>query len=490
MNLTAGTALSNGKYVLNTQLGKGVFNLTYRATNTQSNQTVIIRTLAEHLRQHSEFEAFKQHFLEIAERLKRCKNRHLVQVLDSFEDDGCPYLVMEYIPGQTLAEFIQTNVLTEAKAIDCIRQIGSALSALHKVGLLHRDVKPQTIIRRDNTDCFVLTEFDMTDKFSVGMMQTQANLCSVGYASLEHHSFEEKRTPATDIYGLAATLYCLLYKNPPLPAPVRQALQGQGSSHLFLPDSHQANPNISSALKQALWRGLEITAQKRPQTVDDWLSLLPKPKKTITAQPSLQECLVTQPQPDKKAPPQLKRIQKTVKPAAADSKTSPPSTPQNNQKPQRLPLDHVPTKLSHPVTSRSEGVGNQNPYKEESKGKSIGKSTGTHTRKIKPTGMGKVSGNASPTPVLINSQNIASTPLNFPVSEEALVQDSPVQLQQFYKKSLFPALLMTGAIAASVGLGFGFALRINAPKEPGSTIFHTEQSFPPRSNWPGSEHQL
>lgn len=489
MNLTAGTALSNGKYVLNTQLGKGVFNLTYRATNTESNQTVIIRTLAEHLRQHSEFEPFKQHFLEIAERLKRCKHRHLVQVLDSFEDDGCPYLVMEYISGQTLAEFIQTNILTEAKAIDCIRQIGSALSTLHKVGLLHRDVKPQSIIRRDNTDCFVLTEFDMTDKFSVGMMQTQANLCSVGYASLEHHSFEEKRTPATDIYGLAATLYCLLYKNPPLPAPVRQALQAQGSSHLFLPDSHQANPNISSALKQALWRGLELTAQKRPQTVDAWLSLLPKPKKKIPSQPSLQECLVTQPQPDKKAPPHLKRIQKTVSPAATDSKTSPLPTPQNNQKPQLLPLEHVPQKLSQPVTSRSKGVGNQNSYK-GSKGKSIDKSSGTHTRKLKPIGVGKVSSNASPTPTLINSTDTASTPLNLPVSDETFVQHSPVQLQQFGRESLFPALLMTGAIAASVGLGFGFALRINAPKEPGSTIFHTEQSFPPRSNWPGSEHQL
>ncbi|NEO01789.1 MAG: hypothetical protein F6K50_42315, partial [Moorea sp. SIO3I7] len=59
-------------------------------------------------------------------------------------------------------------------------------------------------------------------------------------------------------------------------------------------------------------------------------------------------------------------------------------------------------------------------------------------------------------------------------------------------KAGFPlkALLMTGALAASAGLGFGFALRINSQKEPGSTIFHTDQSFPPRSNWPLSEPQL
>jgi hypothetical protein len=59
-----------------------------------------------------------------------------------------------------------------------------------------------------------------------------------------------------------------------------------------------------------------------------------------------------------------------------------------------------------------------------------------------------------------------------------------------FRNSPLRALLMTGAIAASAGVGFGFALRINTPNQPGSTLLHTEQSFPPTSNWPMSEPQL
>jgi serine/threonine-protein kinase len=57
-------------------------------------------------------------------------------------------------------------------------------------------------------------------------------------------------------------------------------------------------------------------------------------------------------------------------------------------------------------------------------------------------------------------------------------------------KWLLQALLMTGAIATSAGLGFGFALRINGSAAPGSTILHTKQSFPPSSHWPKSEPQI
>ena len=113
MNLTAGAALHKGKYLLNSNLGQGILTPTYRAINIESGQTVVIRTLTENLRQHAEFERFKQEFLEYAERLKGCKHPNLVQVLDTFEDNGCPYLVMEYVPGQSLAQLIQMEVLSD-----------------------------------------------------------------------------------------------------------------------------------------------------------------------------------------------------------------------------------------------------------------------------------------------------------------------------------------------------------------------------------------
>ncbi|HEY9674736.1 MAG TPA: serine/threonine-protein kinase [Waterburya sp.] len=437
MNLTAETAFNHGKYIFHNQLGKGVFGITYRATNTESGQTVVVKTLSENLRQHSDFEQFKRQFLELGERLKHCKHPHLVPVLDVFEEAGCPYLVMEYIPGATLGELIQAEVLSQAQALDYIRQVGEALRALHKAGLLHRDVKPQNIIRRQNTERVVLGELGMTGEFSAGMMQTQASLLSAGYAPLEQYSLEEPRTPATDVYGLAASLYYLLYRTPPLPAPVRQALLANGKAHLFFPKSGQITPNIGLAVKQAIWRGLEITAQKRPQTVDAWLSLLTKPEKKPTPRPSLRECLVVQSTAKQTVSPPPDSLKKTVKAAATSHKPSPPA-----------PLEK-----------------NVTPY----------------PSRIQPW--------VAKLPIPDKLGNIASTPLTtlkglilqlFPASEEKAKT----------RQSLLKALLMTGAIAASAGVGFGVAVRVNRPSEPGSTFFHTEQSFPPRSDWPGSERRL
>ncbi len=420
MKLTAGTTLNHGKYVLNTRLGKGALSLTYQATNTQSNQPVVVRTLSESLRRHSDFEQFKQQFLKLAERFQGCKHPHLVQILDSFEEDGCPYVVMEYVPGQTLAELIQSSALSQEQAIDYVHQMGNALNALHKAGLLHRDVKPQNIIRRQNTDNLVLTEFGIASEFSAGMMQTQANLFSAGYAPLEQYVFEAKRTPATDIYGLAATLYCLLYKNPPLPAPVRQKLSADKNPHLFSPESGSITSQLSPAVKQALVRGLEIIPQKRPQSVEGWLSLIPKPEEPPTPQHSLQECLVTQLKTTKKTSPRPNSIKSKVKPSTINPSKPSLQTPQSNSIPQ-------------PATIR---------------------------RVVKQAQSQD------------NSKDMVSTPIKLQTG------------------SLLQALLMTGAVAASAGLGFGFALRLNGPQVPGSTFLHTEQSFPPRSNWPGSERRL
>lgn len=410
MNLAAATALQNGKYVLDTQLGNGVFETTYRATERESGQAIVIKSLGENLRQHPEFDQFKQQFLEFAERLSHCKHQNLVQILDYFEEAGRPYWVMEYIPGETLAALVEPNVLSEAKALDYIRQTSNALSVLHKAGLLHRDVKPQNLIRRQDTDCVVLCEFGITCEFTAGVMQTQANLLSAGYAPPEYYSLEAQRPIASDIYALAATLYCLLLGRPPLPAVVRQALQSSKSDRLFPPELQQHTRKLSPTVKQALWEGLAISTQQRPQTVEAWLALLPNPEKRPTIQPT----------------------------------------------PAQIPLAK-----SQPGT----GVASLNT--------AVNGSPTSTSKTFQPS----IQANGStPPPTLTQVGN----------------QSYLVPPKRKFAQSRLPlkALIMTSAIATSVGVGFGFALRINKPHEPGSTIFHTEQSFPPSSNWPMSNHQL
>lgn len=460
MNLTAQTALHDSKYILDTQLGKGVFSLTYRATHTPSGQLVVIKTLGDTLCQHPEFDQFKQKFLELAERLSRCQHPNLVQVRDRFEEDGRPYLVLDYIPGSTLAELVKSKVLPQGKAIKYICQVSNALRVLHQAGLLHQDIKPQNIIRRQDSDDVVLCEFGITCWLTPGAMQTHANLLSAGYAPLEQYCFEAERTKATDVYALAATLYNLVTGRPPLPPPVRQALRVHNrvsaaalqEHQLFLPNAEPNSPKLNSVVKQAISRGLAIEAEKRPPTVEAWLSLLKVPKKT---KPKAKGSQV--PVTKAQAPSSVKA---DLKPALAQRQTPTPQMPGATTTPCSTPLQALPTPFSsqhsEQATVNSANLASQPPPL------SVIHTNGAY----KPTTPQRLLKNQAP-------QGSIPTPLKT-------------------VKSLLPlrALLMTGAIAASVGIGFGFAIRMNGPNIPGSTFLHTKQSFPPSQKWPRSEPQL
>lgn len=294
MNITAGKVLQNGKYILDNPIGQGGFGITYKATHTYLGQTVVIKTLNEELRREGYFERFQQQFVAEAQRLAKCQHPNIVRVLDFFEEEGQSFIVMDYIPGLTLAELVAPGQpLPEAQAIRYIRQLGSALKVVHKNGLLHRDVKPQNIIRREGTETVILIDFGIAREFTPGVTQTHTGVLSAGYAPIEQYLPQARRSPATDVYALAATLYFALTGQPPVAAALRDRIS--------LPNPSQHNPNINQQTEQAILRGMEMEAGKRPQTVENWLSLLPNTETQNTAVTSATETILPNP---KSNPPQ------------------------------------------------------------------------------------------------------------------------------------------------------------------------------------------
>ena len=432
MNLTPGTVLQNGKYVLEAPIGHGGFGITYRAHHAYLGQTVVIKTLNESLRHHADFARFQQQFIDEARRLAKCQHPNIVRVLDFFEESGLSFFVMDYIPGQTLAEVVQSGrALPETTAVHYIRQIGWALSVIHQNGLLHRDVKPQNIIRRQGTDFVVLIDFGIAREFTPGVTQTHTGMLSAGYAPIEQYLPHGKRTPATDIYALAATLYCLLTGQPPIAAPLRDRVP--------LPDLRQFQSNLSPAVEQAIEQGMAMDAHLRPQTIDEWLALLPKsPKPIPTPEPNNLE---TQP------------TLTSVKHGANNGSTQPPVTqpPAKLNGAQPVPSGSTITSATLPVIPRS-----------------IPPATPPESTPTTPATAVVLPDPALTTP----PDNLAAQPLAPSVKPQ---------------HPLRRALMMTGAIAALVGVGVGLALRINGASGPGSTFFHTDQSFPPLKNWPGTD---
>jgi serine/threonine-protein kinase len=268
MHALVGHPLQGGKYTLDQVLGEGGFGVTFRATHHYLQQTVVIKTLKPTIQPNAEYDKAQQQFQDEGRRLALCVHPNIVRVSDFFVEEGLPYLVMDYIPGYTLEELVfPDRPLPEATALNYIRQIAAALQVVHANGLLHRDIKPQNIILRQGTHEVILIDFGIAREFTIGTMQTHTSIISTGYAPPEQYLSQAQRTPATDVYGLAATLYALLTAHVPVPSILRDRQPMPAPRDIF--------PEISAATNQAITRGMALDVQYRPQSVLDWVRLLP-----------------------------------------------------------------------------------------------------------------------------------------------------------------------------------------------------------------------
>ncbi len=267
--MLTGKTLQGGKYTINQEIGRGGFGVTYKATHHFLKQEVVIKTLNHKLQKHPDFAKFESQFRDEARRLASCVHPNIVRVSDFFVEANLPYMVMEYIPGETLGEaFVMPGIaLPEETAIHYICQIGAALGVVHQKGLLHRDVKPDNIMLRQNTNEVILIDFGIAREFNTGVRQTHTGMVSEGYSPIEQYLTNASRSPATDVYGLASTLYSLLTAQVPMPVLLRDREK--------MPSPRELQPHLSAAVNQAVMRGMAVEARFRPQTVAEWLELLP-----------------------------------------------------------------------------------------------------------------------------------------------------------------------------------------------------------------------
>ncbi|MFE4105532.1 serine/threonine protein kinase, partial [Almyronema epifaneia] len=274
--LQVGQTLQDGKYTLKQRLGEGGFGVTFQALHHLLGQPVVIKTLNHNSLSSPDFETLKQQFQHEAQRLAQCVHPNIVRISDYFVEAGLPFMVMDYIPGRSLGDLVfPQSPLPEATAISYIHQIGAALKAVHQAGLLHRDIKPHNIILRTGTQSVVLIDFGIAREFELGQVQTHTSLLSVGYAPIEQYMTQAQRTPATDVYGLAATLYTLLTAQVPIASVLRDRQP--------LPSPRDLNPSITHATNYAVLQGMKLEPEDRPSSVDQWLQLLPTVESILAA---------------------------------------------------------------------------------------------------------------------------------------------------------------------------------------------------------------
>jgi eukaryotic-like serine/threonine-protein kinase len=139
-----------GRYAVRRRLGSGGFATVWLADDEQLDAEVAIKVLADNW---AHDESVRRRFLEEGRFLRRVESEHVVQVHDVGElEDGRPFLVLTYADLGTLADRLKKEPLPLAAAVDVVVQVGRGLQALHRRGLLHRDVKPANVLFRSTDD--------------------------------------------------------------------------------------------------------------------------------------------------------------------------------------------------------------------------------------------------------------------------------------------------------------------------------------------------
>jgi eukaryotic-like serine/threonine-protein kinase len=242
--------LAGSRYRIERTLGRGGMAAVYLAHDEELQRPVAVKVLAEHL---GNDETFRLRFLREARLAGRLSHPNVVQVYDAGETDGRPFIVMEYVPGRTLAD---CGKLAPQRAVDLGLQACAGLQHAHDRGLVHRDVKPGNLLLRDD-DVLKIADFGIA-RAAETTRHTQVGtiLGTAAYLAPEQIAGEDA-TPASDLYSLAAVLYELLTGRPPYRFDSLAELAAQQAEGVIAPVRDLEStvpPEVEAAVMHALAR--------------------------------------------------------------------------------------------------------------------------------------------------------------------------------------------------------------------------------------------
>ena len=261
--MTPGTlpALLGGRYRLEGRLGHGGMAAVHLGHDTVLDRPVALKLLAEGLGHDEEL---RERFLREGRFAAKLSHPHVVGVFDTGQDEGRPFIVMEYVEGASLAaELARRGAFEPGEVAELGRQACAGLGHAHDAGLVHRDVKPQNLLLRSDG---VLKVADFGIARGGGATITQAGTL-LGTASYMAPEVADggPATAASDVYSLGAVLYELLAGMPPRRV---ESLADLGD-HRPLPPLGERVPDAPAALAAAITRCLEREPLRRPQSAGD-----------------------------------------------------------------------------------------------------------------------------------------------------------------------------------------------------------------------------
>ena len=278
--LRKGTRLI-GRYTIEDVLGQGGFGITYLGMdelhkkkvaikeffpqgivtrNIEYEDTVTVTLVGE----KENYDKGKERFLKEAQTMAMfSKDKGIVKALDFFEINNTAYIVMEYLEGVTLKQYLRENKRIDAEdLVELLVPLIEALDEIHSQGLIHRDISPDNIMVLPDGR-IKLMDFGAARDYTEFGEKSLSIVLKPGYAPPEQYQTHGVQGPWTDIYALCATMYkCITGENPPV------AIDRLVDDHLKKISAFGIP--VLPQIEEAIIKGMSVAAKDRYQNVGDF----------------------------------------------------------------------------------------------------------------------------------------------------------------------------------------------------------------------------
>lgn len=265
------------RYQIGRVLGEGGFGITYIGMDTVLSKRVAVKEFypsgvalrddtaanavtvpEEHARY---FQRGVDRFLLEAKNVAAFSDEEgIVNVQDYFQENGTAYLVMDFLDGENLKEYVSRHgVFAFDKLVTLLLPVMKGLKDMHAKGVIHRDISPDNIILTKKGQ-LKLTDFGSANDFTDDS-RTKAVVLKQGYAPEEQYHADSVQGPYTDIYALCATIYYCITGETPVPATERIPTD-------TLRRPSQLGADIRPSQEKALMHGLAVPANSRTPDMD------------------------------------------------------------------------------------------------------------------------------------------------------------------------------------------------------------------------------
>ena len=264
--LAIGTVI--GPYRIEALVGEGGMGKVFRAMRQGETEPVALKVMRSRL---SGEEEPRRRFLREARAAGAVRHKHLVPVLDAGEAGDRRYLVMPYVPGRNLDNRLADGPLPVSELVQILAEVASGLDALHRAGLVHRDVKASNVLL-DEQGSAALTDFGLAKRDDWSRLTKMGQVMgTVDYIAPELLRGEQA-TPASDLYALGCVTYEMVAGRPPFEGGMFEV----GMAHLEKqpPDPTAVRPDAPRSLGQAVQLALEKDPRRRPPTATAFANLV------------------------------------------------------------------------------------------------------------------------------------------------------------------------------------------------------------------------